>query len=112
MQYVIMILEIVVLAIVGLVLYNLFKIYVISKFKINKWFVLAAAIIILIAQFVVNGKYKNDIASYILTAAFVILSLWFMDAMGWGATKPKTNNSVVIKPKAKPNRIKDKKNVK
>jgi hypothetical protein len=109
MQYVKMILEIVALSIIVLFVYNALKIYVLGKLKINKWFILAAAIIILVAQSIVNTKYKNDIVSYIFTALFVILFLWFMDTMGWGAAKPKANNSVVIKPKAKPNRIKDKK---
>lgn len=110
MQYVQMILEIVVLSIVVLVVYNALKIYVLSKFKVNKWFVLAAAIIVLVAQSVVNAKYKNDIISYILTAVSVVLFLWFMDAMGWSGAKPRANakDSVVIKPKVKPNRVKHK----
>lgn len=106
------ILEVIVFAIVLLTVYNVLKKFILSKIKANKWVILAIGIIAFIFPYifyVVTKKRPNTaILSYIQTPIFVIFLLWFMDLAGIGASKNvREENDIVIKPKAKPNRVKN-----
>lgn len=108
-----LILKIIGLTIVVLIVYNLLKVYVLSKFKANKWIVLILAIIALFMPGVlkVNGvNVENNILGYILSVICVVLFLWFLDLIGCNAEgiekKKQKKEEIVIRPKAKPNRIK------
>ena len=122
------ILSIVAFSVVVLVAYNLMKAYVFQKVKINKWLVLAVAIVVFIVSMLIWPNMPRYIANYVIPAVFVILFLWFMDLSGFlknrsfsktgSKTSSKTNvvrtsvkkdkkNDVVIRPKAKPNRVKN-----
>jgi len=98
-------------AIVIIILYNVARKYLLSKVKVNKWVILIAAILV----FVLGGflPQKNRFLNYIPSGVFVVLLLWFLDLQGWGAARYKKKltkkNQVVIKPKAKPNRVKNNK---
>lgn len=111
--WLIFILEIIAFAIIILFVYNLLKIYVLSKININKWIVLACAIATLLISPVleVNGiKITGTFWQYIPTAIFAIFFLWFMDIVNNRRYEAKDKkNKVVIKPKAKPNRVKNNK---
>lgn len=118
-------------AIIILIVYNVLKLYVLSKIKINKWIVFILAVIVLLLPTIVANLGvqlpKNLWWQYITSGIFMILFLWFMDLSGWiNRKKPDSKNSsssgtyigygkkdnkkdVVIKPKAKPNRVKNKK---
>lgn len=108
---------------VVMVLYNfVIKLYVLPKFKINKWVALAFGIIMFFATNVVGValKFKYDqfsikqIPYFICMALFILSFFMFFDLMGWssGAKYEKKNGKkdIVIRPKAKPNRVKNRDN--
>lgn len=118
-------LPMVLFAVVILVIYNVAKPYLLSKIKINKWIVLVLAILslflpnIIMAQSGINPK-SNQFLVWIPSGFFILFFLWFMDISGFGnkgfrnntSSVDKKNNKkdVIIKPKAKPNRVKNKNN--
>jgi hypothetical protein len=115
-------------AAVVLVVYNLLKVYVLSKVKINKWIVFAIAVIVLILPNLLAGPLGLNIQNNLLwvygpSSIFIILFLWFVDLSGWNNRRGRSSTSaptvgfgkkdkkkdVVIRPKAKPNRAKNNK---
>ena len=80
----VLILQIILLAVVIFGGFSLLSRFVFNKVKINKWIILAAT----------------------------ILFLWFLDILRNGYPKLKKEKKVVIKPKAKPNRVKHNKDSK
>jgi len=127
MDILITILSIVAFSIVVLVLYNVLKSYVLYKVKISKWLVLASAVTIFIVPMLIWPTMPKLVANYVIPGIFVILFLWFMDLSGFmkNRNSSKTNSKrpgvttingkkdkkddVVIRPKAKPNRVKNNK---
>jgi CDP-diglyceride synthetase len=122
-------LQIVVFAAVILVVYNVLKIYLFPKVKVNKWIVLALGIVTFFLPSVLASVTGNTFAEdswFMLgtSGLFMIFFLWFMDLSGFsrkGKTSTKNNKTsvsgferkkgekdIVIKPKAKPNRVKNK----
>lgn len=121
MDIFIQILGIVVFSIVVLVLYNVVKTYLLTKVKINKWVVLGASMVIFVVPMIIWPNMPKFVANYVIPGLFVFLFLWFMDLSGFMKKKnnSKTNTTsnyvkkdkkpdVVIRPKAKPNRAKNK----
>lgn len=102
--------------------YNIvIKVYVLPKIKINKWVVLALGVIMLIVTNVVGVALKIDynkfsikqIPYYICMLLFILFFFAFFDLAGFGASRRVSQNrrgkkNLVIKPKAKPNRVKNK----
>ena len=126
------ILSIVAFSVVVLVVYNLLKSYVLHKVNVNKWIILVAAMVLFIVPVLIWPNMPKAIANYVIPAAFVILFLWFLDLSGFmkkrnlskanSKTTSKTTSKpnivranvkkdkkkdVVIRPKAKPNRVKN-----
>ncbi len=90
-------------------LYTMASMYYLSKIKINKWIVLAIAIVFLIIGVILPAFSDNQILNYIPTGIFVFLFLWYADLSGLtklGAPKPKVLPKTTIRPKAKPNKLK------
>ncbi|MGL4774205.1 MAG: hypothetical protein ACRC2K_11610 [Clostridium sp.] len=82
------------------------KKYVFSKVPVNKFIPLAVAIILFLIQVFV----KLDSIGTMVTTYFAVLSfLWFMDIQQTGGPKKNKEKKIVIKPKAKPNRVKNNK---
>lgn len=114
-----------IMVVLVMVFYNLVvKVYVLPKIKINKWIVLALGVIAFFMTNFVSVRFKINpnefdvkvIPYYLCMALVLLFFLAFFDLSGWGAsgtTKTNTNrkgkNDVVIRPKAKPNRVKNKK---
>jgi hypothetical protein len=120
MDIFITILSIVAFSIIVLVLYNVLKSYVLYNINISKWIVLLSAVTIFIVPMLIWPNMPRFIANYIIPGIFVVLFLWFMDLSGFMKkrnisktnststyTKKDKKNDVVIRPKAKPNRIKN-----
>ncbi|WP_294350429.1 hypothetical protein [uncultured Clostridium sp.] len=82
------------------------KKYVFSKIRINKYIPLAIAIVGFIAQFAL--KISNSIGGLCLSAVIIIFFFWFLDIHQTGGPK-KQPKKIVMKPKAKPNRVKNNK---
>ena len=122
MAIVTMILEIILFSIISLIAYSALRVYVFSKIKINKWVVLIIALAVFLIPNFLWPTMPVIVNKYIIPTIFVILFLWFMDLCGClkGFDNVKTDNNSnykkynksnnsVIKPKAKPNRVKNKK---
>lgn len=92
--------------IIILALYAACRLYVFSKVRINKWIPLAIAIILFCCQLFLKGI--NGYLNGAITIATVLFLLWFMEIQQTGGPKKK-EKPIVIKPKAKPNRVKNNK---
>lgn len=79
------------------------KKFVFSKVRINKWIPLAISVVLLVAQFVM--KIENFYVNAGLTLVTVAFFMWFIDIQTTGGPKV-IEKKIVIKPKAKPNRVK------
>jgi hypothetical protein len=126
MDILITILSIVAFSVIVLVLYNILKAYVLFKVKVNKWIVLVSAMILFIVPMIIWPNMPTFVSKYIIPGVFVFLLLWFMDLSGFMKNRnvPKSNSTtsvntkkdnkkdVVIRPKAKPNRVKNRVKIK
>ncbi|MCM8711127.1 hypothetical protein M2651_08810 [Clostridium sp. SYSU_GA19001] len=130
MNWIKLILQFVAFAVIILVVYNILKYYLLSKIKINKWIVFAIAFVIFIISnflgaFLNIDVQNNPVWIYGSSGIFIIFFLWFVDLSGWnnktrknasasstytGYGKKDKKKDIVIKPKAKPNRVKNKNN--
>ncbi len=130
MPFLKLLLQMVVYALIVLVGYNLLKRFVLSKIKvkINKWVIFAIAMVILLLPNILVAVLHVNIQNNALwvygpSSLFIVLFLWFIDLSGWNRRnsnsssssgtgyydKKGKNDKIVIKPKAKPNRVKNKK---
>lgn len=77
--------------------------FVFSKVRINKWIPLAISLVLLAVQVFV--KVENVFFTMGTTLVIATFFMWFIDIQTTGG--PKTpEKKIVIKPKAKPNRVK------
>jgi hypothetical protein len=120
MDILITILSIVAFSVIVLVIYNVLKKYVLFKVKVSKWIVLAAAVVLFIGPIIIWPNMPTYVSNYIVPGIFVVLFLWFMDLSGFmrnrnisksnvttTTAKKDKKKDVVIRPKAKPNRVKN-----
>ena len=120
MDIFIAILKIIAGSILMLVIYYGLKTYVLTKIKVNKWIVLAAAIVVFIVPILTLPNMHIVVRNYVIPGVVIILSLWFMDLSGFikkrnisktnyttMSNKKDNKKDVVIRPKAKPNRVKN-----
>lgn len=120
MDIFIQILSMLAFAIVVLIIYNVLKIYVLKNIKINKWLVLGIALVCFVIPMFVWPTMPIFVSRYVVPGIFVILFLWFMDLSGFmkkrnvsktnttsNISKKDKKNDIVIRPKAKPNRVKN-----
>lgn len=77
--------------------------FVFSKVRINKWIPLGIAAVLFAAQLFI--KIENFWVTMPLTLVIVTFFLWFLDIQTTGGPKAQ-EKKIVIKPKAKPNRVK------
>lgn len=108
--------------------YLLLKKFVFDKVKVNKWVVLAIAVVEFVAPPFLFPTMPKIVINYVVPGVFVILFFWFMDLSGfrnkskgkataaaynYGKSKSKSKNKrddIIIRPKAKPNRVKQNQN--
>ncbi|MCY6371930.1 hypothetical protein [Clostridium ganghwense] len=94
------------MVIIILIVYNVLKIYVLEKIKINKWIVLTIALVVLLVPSFVWPQIAKSFWYYIQTAVFLILFLWFMDLAGLSRkSTPNNGKDSMIRSKAKPSRL-------
>ena len=77
--------------------------YVFSKVRINKFIPLAIAIILF--EFAYGKDDDNIIVVITMTILTVTFFMWFLEIQATGGPKKK-EKEIVIRPKAKPNRVK------
>ena len=85
--------------------FMLAKKFIFNKVRINKFIPLAVAVVFFVVQ--IFYKTDNIYISAGLTFVTVISFLWFWDIQQTGGPKLNKEKKIVIKPKAKPNRIKN-----
>lgn len=83
--------------------------YVYSKVRVNKWIILAIAVVLFIIQMVL--KSTNVWLTMVFTIVILWFFMWFMDIHNTGGPKQK-EKKIEIRPKAKPNRVKHMQNQK
>lgn len=114
MKYAIFIGEILAATFILIVGYNYLNKHLFSKLKVNKWLILAIGVFVyfiptILISFGIN--IVNTYISYIFSIIFAIFLLWFFELMGWtkrnNYEKADKKNDITIKPKAKPNRVKN-----
>ena len=84
----------------------LLKKFVFTKVCVNKYIPLAIAIILFGAQFVMRGKLPFWGGTGLSIGA-ILFFFWFWDIQQTGGPKLKKEKKIVMKPKAKPNRVKN-----
>lgn len=109
-------LQILFFVVVFVVVYNQLKIHVLSKLHPNKWIILGVAVAAFVIPILLENYFKYKIGGtvwqYVQSTIFIVFFLWFVDIRSGAIYKnlpDKSNkskkNNVVIKPKAKPNRV-------
>jgi len=83
--------------------YLLCKKYIFSKIRINKWIPLSISIVLFAIQIFLGGI--NSYVTAVISVFAISFFLWFMDIVQTGGPKKKVKQ-IVIKSKAKPNRVK------
>ncbi|MBW6411256.1 hypothetical protein [Clostridium weizhouense] len=86
-------------------IYWVCKKFVFKKVVINKWIALAISIVLFMVQLFLPIVRQIPVLQIILSLISVIFFLWFMYIERTGGAKGK-EKKIVIKPKAKPNRVK------
>ena len=82
----------------------LLKKFVFSKIRINKYIPLGVAIVGFLFQLFL--KPDNIYISSGITLVIILFFSWFWDINQTGGPKTSNEKKIVVKPKAKPNRVK------
>lgn len=111
-------LQVLFFVVIFLVVYNQLKARVLSKLHPNRWVILGVAVISFFLPTMIATYFKyplqDTVWQYVQSAVFIVFFLWFIDLKSGAIYKTNNRrdangkNSVVIKPKAKPNRVKKK----
>lgn len=107
-SFLIAVLNIVVIVAIMFFLMTLGRKYVFSKIRVNKWIILGITILCFALQLIL--RLQNYWLNMLLRLVTVWFFLWFMEIQTTGG--PKFEKKIVIRPKAKPNRVKHLKNEK
>ncbi|AGK98048.1 amino acid permease [Clostridium pasteurianum] len=107
---------VIILIVILLAAYNMLKVFVFDKIravKWAKWVVLVITILLgALNAYAMNKFGETSWQYYICMGLFVIALFTFFDLLGFGKkrtdSKYNKKDDVVIRPKAKPNRVKDK----
>lgn len=102
-------------ALIGFFVFAILRQYVFPKIKVNKWIILAMNAAILIIPAVFKISMNGILGRVVFPTIYVIFFLWFLDAAGFfnsmenkgkAYSNKKRRDNDIIKPKAKPNRVK------
>jgi hypothetical protein len=107
MDILIGILYLIVMGIVLIGVLALCKKFVFSKVHINKFIPLGIGVGVFIYQ--LFFRPANGFVSFGITTVIIVLVAWFWDINQTGGPKKFNDKKIVIKPKAKPNRVKKEK---
>jgi len=97
------ILSFLLMLVVIIAVYVLSKKYIFSTVRINKWIPLSIAIVLFLTQILLGAAHRY--ITTVVSVFAVLFFLWFMDITQTGGPKKK-EKQIIIKPKAKPNRVK------
>lgn len=111
-------LPVIILVVIILGIYNVLKLFVFDKIRAVKW-AKWVVLVITILLAALNGYLGNKFGQtswqyYVCMGVFVIALFTFFDLIGFSrrraSSKYSKKDDVVIRPKAKPNRVKNKNN--
>lgn len=89
--------------------------FVFSKLKVNKWIILILTIICMVMPGLIGIGYDSFWGRFVFPVIYVVLFLWFIESTGFfnrigkkasANQNKKSKDQDVIRPKAKPNRVK------
>lgn len=105
-----MLIEILLIILMVVFIYAVFsvlKLFVLDKIHINKWLILVIGVFLSVLPTVLRLP-QNGLWMYLYMPLYVIPMMWFVSLIIDAEPKNKKEQKIKIKPKAKPNRIKDK----
>ena len=112
MEWVKVFFQILIFAVVAFALYSILRKTVLHKLKVNKWIVFTVMIVVFIVTALFQPQLDDNVyLKYLTQGIFILLFLWFLDLSGFTkrVDARAKKNAMVIKPKAKPNRVKNNK---
>lgn len=106
----------IILIVIILGIYNVLKIYVFEKLravKWAKWAVLALTVLLAVLNGYIASKFGQSSWQYYFCMGLFVMGFFsFLDLLGFGRRSGKSTynkkDDITIKPKAKPNRVKNK----
>lgn len=104
-QIIISVLIFILFAAIVIATFSLLNKFVFTKVSMNKWILLIATIILFTIQLIFRPT--NMWINYGISALSIILFLWFLNIHQYGISKKEKEKKLVIRPKAKPNRVKN-----
>ena len=105
-NFLVALLYMVIMVVVILAIMFLGRKFIFSKVRINKYIPLGIAVVAFLAQLIISLSGVNMMwLTILLSIIAVTFFLWFMDIVTTGGPKKK-EKEIVIRPKAKPNRVK------
>lgn len=105
-NFLVALLYMVIMVVVILAIMFLGRKFIFSKVRINKYIPLGIAVVAFLAQLIISLSGVNMMwLTMLLSIIAVTFFLWFMDIVTTGGPKKK-EKEIVIRPKAKPNRVK------
>ena len=105
-NFLVALLYMVIMVVVILAIMFLGRKFIFSKVRINKYIPLGIAVVAFLAQLIISLSGVNMMwLTMLLSIIAVTFFLWFMDIVTTGGPKKK-DEEIVIRPKAKPNRVK------
>ena len=105
-NFLVALLYMVIMVVVLLAIMFLGRKFIFSKGRINKYIPLGIAVVAFLAQLIISLSGVNMMwLTMLLSIIAVTFFLWFMDIVTTGGPKKK-EKEIVIRPKAKPNRVK------
>lgn len=97
-----------IMAVIAIVLYRSLKSFLFEKIKANKWVILVISIILLFISSLTVGFLKSRLAQGTFLVLAMLFLFWFVDLLqGNNNYKKNEKKDIVIRPKAKPNRVKN-----
>lgn len=103
------VLLIIILGLFTMIIFNLLYIFVLDKLRINKWIVLALGVLLIGCSTYLVGTKLHIILKLLSIIIAIMPFMWFYNILNKEKLDKKDNSKIKIKPKAKPNRVKNSK---
>lgn len=90
-----------------MITFNILYIFVLDKLRINKWIVLALGVLLIGFSTFLIGTKLHMLLKILSIIISIMPFMWFYNILNKEKNDKKTNTKIKIKPKAKPNRVKN-----
>jgi len=99
------ILLLILLGLFTMITFNLLYIFVLDKLRINKWIVLSLGVILFVLSTFLMGTKLHTLLKLLSIVITIMPFMWFYNILSKEKANKKTK--IQIRPKAKPNRVKN-----